>query len=367
MKDYYKILGVSPDASEEEIKKAYRKLAHKYHPDKPGGDEQKFKEINEAYQVLSNKEKRAQYDKFGKVFDDNVNVGDWANYTNFDFSNFDFKDFNWQNNFSDFSDIFETIFNQFSGVNRKKRPVYKRGADIELVQEITLEDAFFGFKKRISYVTKIACSKCNGLGYDKEKGFEVCNICQGKGEVKEQRRTFFGNFIQIKTCPNCKGEGKIPKKICEFCKGTGRVNGQKEVDLNIAPGVEDGQIIKISGMGEAGERGAQSGDLYVLIKIKKHPVFIRNKQDLYLEKEMKITDVLLEKEFEIINLDKEKIKVKIPSNFNFSEPVIRITKKGMPKFGGFARGDLIIKLKILKPKHLSSKAKKLLEELDKEL
>lgn len=365
MKDYYKILGVSPDASDDEIKKAYRKLAHKYHPDKPGGDEQKFKEINEAYQVLSNKEKRAQYDKFGKVFDEGVG-SNWAGYSDFDFSNFGFQDFSWQNDFTDFSDIFETIFDQFGGEGRKKKTAYKKGADIELIQEISLEEAFFGFKKKIFYSTKVTCKKCNGLGYDKEKGFEICNVCQGKGEIREQKRTFFGNFVQIKTCSYCKGEGKVPKKICEYCKGTGRVNGEREVDLEIAPGVEDGQIIKISGMGEAGEKGAQSGDLYVIIKIKNHPIFIRKKHDLYLEKEVKITDILLEKEFEIINLDKEKIKVKIPSNFDFNESIIKISKKGMPKLGGFSRGDLIIKLKIKKPKYLSSKAKKLLEELDKE-
>ncbi len=358
MKDYYEILGVPRDASEEEIKKAYRRLAHKYHPDKPGGDEKKFKEINEAYQVLSDKKKRAEYDRYGRVFEGS-GVGPEF-YPRWDFG----SSWSWED-FSDFSDFFEDIFEQF-GFGRAKTQTYRQGADVEITQELTLEEAFRGVKRKISFSTYLPCEKCHGLGYDKKQGFSQCQVCKGRGEIKEQRKTFFGNFTRIKTCPNCRGRGEVPNAPCSFCQGTGRVIGRKEIEINIAPGVEDGQIIKLTGLGEAGEQGAQSGDLYVIIKIKPHPIFTRKKDDLYVEKEVKLTDLILGKEIELIGIDGEKIKEVIPKDFNLNEP-LKIKGKGMPRFGGFSRGDLYVKLKIKTPKTLSPKARKLLEELDKEL
>ncbi len=372
-KDYYKILGVSRDASEEEIKKAYRRLAHKYHPDKPGGDEQKFKEINEAYQVLSNKEKRAQYDRFGQVFDgsfQNVSWGD-QNYRYGDFQDFvNNWDFNvWgQSDFGNFGDIFETIFEQFGAKSRdfRKHQTYKRGADIEVAQEITLEDAFKGTKKKVKYFTYLPCYHCRGLGFNKEKGFSVCQICKGKGEIKEQRQTFFGNFVQIKTCPSCQGQGEIPNEICNFCRGHGRLKGEKELEINIAPGVDDGQVLKIEGMGEVGEKGAQSGDLYVIIKVKPHTYFKRKGADLYFEKEVKITDILLGKEIEVFDLEGKKIKVNIPLGFDIKN-YLKIPQAGMPIFGSYKRGDLYLDLKIKIPRKINQKLRKVLEELDQEL
>lgn len=349
MADYYKILGVTRDASEEEIKKAYRRLAHKYHPDKPGGDEKKFKEINEAYQILSNKEKKTQYDHFGQAPEG--------------FSGFPGWDFGAWEDMGDFGDIFESIFEQFGG---RRRQTYTRGSDVEIVQELSLEEAFNGVKRPLKFVTAVPCTKCGGLGYNEEKGFTDCKTCKGKGEIKEQRQTFFGSFAQIKTCPSCKGRGEIPNEPCKLCGGRGRITGTRETEVTIAAGVDDGQIIKITGRGEAGEQGTQSGDLYVVIRVKPHQVFIRKKNDLYLEKEVKLTDIALGKEIEFADISGEKVKTSIPADFNLQKP-LRIAGRGMPRFGAFGRGDLYLTLQVRTPKHLSAKAKKLLEELDKEL
>lgn len=361
MRDYYKILGVNREASEEEIKKAYRRLAHKYHPDKPGGDEKKFKEINEAYQVLSNKEKRSQYDRYGQVFSGGGPTSG-AGFPGWDFGaggwDFDFGG----GDFGSFSDIFESIFEQFGG---QRRQTYARGSDVEVVQEITLEEAFRGTKRKIRFVTAVSCAKCGGLGYYKEKGFTSCGTCRGKGDVREQRRTFFGNFTQVKTCPTCNGRGEIPNELCKVCGGRGRVTGAREADITIAPGVEDGQVIKVAGLGEAGERGAQAGDLYLIVKIKKHPVFERRGADLFMTKEIKITDAFLRKEIKVKDIGGDEFKVKIPVGHLFSRK-LKASNRGMPRFGSNSRGDLYIQLDLKIPETLSAKEKKLLEELDKE-
>ena len=369
-KDYYKILGVSRDASDEEIKKAYWRLAHKYHPDKPGGDEKKFKEINEAYQVLSDKEKRAQYDRFGQVFSESGFAQNYA-YSNQGFPGWDWNFSTGNTAWEDIGlgDIFETIFEQFGGVGnwgRNRRQTYKRGSDIEFVQELTLEEAFRGVKRKINYTTAVECNQCKGLGYYKEKGFSLCHTCKGKGEIKEQRHTFFGQFTQIKTCPTCYGRGEVPNESCKLCGGKGRVTGVREVEVEIAPGVEDGQIIKIAGKGEAGEHGAQAGDFYIVVKIKPHPVFKRQGADLYTVKEIKITDALLRKELVCRDISGEEFKIKIPSNYSLGKG-LRIPGRGMPRFGSSGRGDLYIQFDIKIPSELSTKAKKLIEELDKEI
>jgi molecular chaperone DnaJ len=377
MKDYYKILGVSRDASEEEIKKAYRKLAHQYHPDKVGGDEKKFKEINEAYQVLSDKAKRAEYDRFGRVFSgEGGSSPGWENFAAQGGSaygwGFDDGGFRWRANFGeemgDLADIFESFFEQFGGVPRRR--TYTRGSDIEIIQEITLEEAFSGLKKNVVFKTYVQCSACKGVGHDKEKGFNICNTCQGKGEIREQKRTFFGNFSQIRSCPDCYGRGQIPKSICRNCKGTGRVMGERKVEVRIAPGVEDGQVIKIAGAGEAGEGGSAPGDVYVIVRIKPHPIFTRKGKDLYMKREVTVTQALLGKEIEIKDISGEVFMVRIPPGFDF-EDKLKISGRGMPRFGSLSshlgRGDLYISFNLKLPKNLSAKAKKLLEELDDEL
>lgn len=361
MDDYYKILGVSKGADETEIKKAYRRLAHKYHPDKPGGDESKFKKINEAYQVLSNREKRAEYDRFGRVFDGGTHYE-----TPFGGG---FPGFNWDFNFNedlfDFGDMFQEFFGQFRGGTR--RQTYTAGSDIELKEEIALEDAFHGAKKKISFSTNLPCGECGGLGYDKAKGLKTCSVCQGRGEIKEQKKTFFGNFAQIKVCPTCFGRGEVPNKPCGVCLGMGRIAGRREATITISPGVEDGQLVKLPGAGEAGERGGKSGDLYVVIGVKPHAVFSRVKSDLFMTVEIRFTDALLGRVIKLKDINGEHFTVAVPAGFDFNEK-LRVPERGMPVFGmPQKRGDLYVSFKMKTPKRLSPKAKKLLEDLDGEL
>ena len=373
-KDYYKILGVNPNASEEEVKKAYRHLAHKYHPDKASGDEKKFKEINEAYQVLSDKSKRAQYDRFGQIF----SAGGGPAYggegrgpfgfsqggpgTDFDF-NFGFDTPFFDENFSNLNDFFEAFFEGL-GV-KKKRRTYQRGSDIELNLSISLEEAFFGKRKEVTLETFISCQSCSGRGFDEKSGLDTCSTCDGQGEIKESQNTFFGKFVQVKPCPKCFGAGQIPRKICSICSGTGKVKSKKRLMVDIRPGIIEGQFIKISGGGEAGLRGAPAGDVYLRINILPHPFFKRLKDDIYLTHKINIIDLLLGKEITVENIDKEKIAIKIPPGYNFKEALI-IPSKGMSHFSGSSRGNLIINLDLEIPKKLSPEAKKLLEEIKKE-
>ena len=359
-KDYYKILGVEKGANEEEIKKAYRKLAHKYHPDKSGGDESRFKEINEAYQILSSKEKRAQYDRFGKTFDA-------GGFGGFDFSRgqgggFDFGfGFDPSNleDLSGVSDIFDAFFEGL-GV-RPRRKTYHRGGDLEMVKEITLEEAFRGSAAKIQVETFISCAVCAGIGYFPKDGVVKCAICDGRGEIRETRQSFFGQFSQVRTCGKCHGQGEIPNKICKNCSG-GRVKAVKEVQINLAPGIADGQLIKIVGAGQAGEQGAGAGDLYVRIKIKPHHTFKRLGDDLAVRKDLDILAALTGRKIEIPTLSGGKVQVEIPAGFNLKER-LRVPGEGMPKFGGHQRGDLYVEFDIKIPK-INSKLKKALEDSD---
>lgn len=361
MKDYYTILGVSKGAGDEDIKKAYRKLAHEHHPDKPGGNEAKFKEINEAYQVLSNKEKRAQYDRFGQVFEGGTAPGAGGGAWN-PFGE-GFSSWGFGGNAEDIEDIFGDIFGQFGGGRRKART---RGADIEIAIQITLEDAFRGIQRDIQFKTNVACPVCGGLGYDKEKGAKKCTTCGGKGEVRVERRTILGNFSQVKACDDCGGSGEIPNAKCKNCGGEGRIFSTKTVSLNIAPGIEDGQVIKVAGGGEAGQKGNASGDLYVIIKVAPSATYVRKKNDLSATKNITLSDALSGREIPMTDVGGEKFTVKIPPGFSLNEKMT-VPKRGMPKFGGGGRGDLFITFNLVLPKHLSAKAKKLLEDLEHEL
>ncbi|MCX6702392.1 MAG: J domain-containing protein [Candidatus Wolfebacteria bacterium] len=249
---------------------------------------------------------------------------------------------------------------------KQKRRTYSRGSDIQLIREISLEEAFRGIEKDFRYQVLVACEKCKGVGHDAKAGFNKCSVCDGRGEIRETRKSFFGNFEQVKRCGECKGAGQIPKKICEVCKGAGRVRGERSAKIEIRPGVQDGQIIKIKGAGEAGERGAEGGDLYAVVRIKPHPVFERRGDDLVISKEIKITDLLLENKLEIPSLSGNKIKAEIPAGWDLRDD-LRIAGEGMPKFGSFGRGNLIIRLKVKAPKKVSAKAKKILGEIEKEL
>lgn len=365
-KDYYQILGVSRNAGEEEIKKAYRKLAHKYHPDKENGDEKKFKELNEAYQVLSDKEKRSQYDRFGRVFSEQA--------AGSGFGGQGFGGMNWEDmtgGAGGWADIFEGIFSQFGGGGaRTGYQTYVQGSDIELVHSITLEEVFSGVKREVSFQTLVTCDKCGGQGHGKKSGLKTCPTCGGRGEIKEIRRTFFGRFSQVKVCPECRRQGKVFEDPCSKCSAAGRVKGTRKVTVDIKPGIEEGQIIKVKTAGETGERSSKTGDLYVVIKVKPHQKFRRNDTALYMEHDVKITKALLGREIEIEGISGEKFSVTIPYGFNFKDE-LKVEGRGMPKFDPSSanpkRGNLYISFNTALPKNLSDKAKELLKELDKEL
>ncbi len=362
-KDYYQILGIEKSASDEEVKKAYRKLAHQYHPDRPGGNEQKFKEINEAYQVLSDKTKRVQYDRFGAA-GQNPNAGAWGGYPGgepFGGFGFDPEQFS---GMGDFGDIMDSIF-EGMGV-QPRRKTYDKGSDIEAQIEITLEDAFLGTSKMIRVRTLVTCETCKGKGAAAGSTFEKCATCDGRGEVREQRHTFFGTFSQVKMCEKCHGTGEVPKNACATCRGSGRIASARDINMEILPGIEENQLIKIKGMGEAGERGATAGDLYVRVRIVKHPTFDRRGNDLIVRHELNVLDLLAGKKIAVPTIEGKKIEAEIPAGFNLKD-VLRIPREGMPRFGAghsmFAasRGDLLVDFIIKAPKP-NSKIKKALEE-----
>lgn len=374
-RDYYKILGIDRNASPEEIKKAFYKLAHQYHPHKAGKDEkkfkelnEKFKEINEAYQVLSNKEKKEQYDRFGQVF--SAVGGPASGGEGFewpfgqDFGGFGFFDEGGFGDLGDLGEIFDTFFEGL-GV-RQRRRTYRRGSDAEIIQEISLEEAFRGVRKHLEYQTLVSCKECQGIGYDKKEGVAVCATCAGRGEIRENQRTFFGSFSRNKVCPECQGFGEVPKKVCLECRGSGRQQGILEVDVDIVPGVADSQIIKIKGKGEAGERSSEAGDLYIRIREIPHSVFQREGDDLYFKQELKLTEALLGKKIKIKDLSGEVFDIELPPGFNFKEK-LRIVGRGMPHLHGSGRGHLYLEFDLKLPKKLSEKAKKIIEELNKEI
>ncbi len=367
MKDYYNVLGVTKTASPEEIKKAYRKLAHQYHPDKTGGDEKKFKEINEAYQVLSDKAKRAQYDRFGTA-EPMGGGGQWGGFQggvppNWEGFNVGFDPQNFAD-MGDFGDVFESIF-EGMGV-RPRRKTYEKGSDLEVQEQVTLEEAFRGVAKTLRIRTLAQCAKCAGKGAEPGSGFEKCSTCDGQGEIREQKRTFFGSFSQVKTCTKCHGSGEIPKKPCTTCKGAGRIEADREIKVEILPGIEDGQLIKVKGMGEAGERGTAAGDLYIRVRVLPNHTFERHGADLVVTRELNLIDLLLGKKIEVPTISGGKVSAEIPANFNLKDN-LRVPGEGMPHFGSSStfggRGDLLVNFIIKAPKKPGGRAKKLLEEL----
>ncbi len=371
--NYYEILGVPKNASEEEIKKAFRKLAHKYHPDKSGGDEKKFKEINEAYQVLSDKNKRAQYDKYGRTFDQGAG-GFGAGGSPFGFG-FDFGDLGGEENvnFGNLDDVIEMFFRGMGGAGsaRTREKTRRAGADIEAILEITLEEAFKGAEKELHYRTYVKCEKCKGLGYDSSAGLHQCEVCGGKGEIREKRSTFFGSFSEVRECANCHGSGKIAKKNCDACQGKGRMMAEVVVKIKIIPGIAAGQIIQVKEKGEAGERGTGAGDLFVRITVKPHKEFVRQGDDLIIRKNIPLSELLRllsdeSHKLEIPHLSGNVLKISLPPDFTLGEP-LKIHGEGMPRFNRSGRGDLIVIVSVKTPKKISHKAKQLFKDLGEEM
>ena len=355
--DYYAILGVKKTASQEEIKKAFRALAHKHHPDK-GGDEKKFKEISEAYRTLGDKEKREQYDKFGRTFENEAAGG------GFDFSNgFGGFDFNFSEGGEVFSDLFEDFFGFGGGRARSKD--LRRGDDIELSVEIDMKNVLKKFVKKLAYERMVNCPRCKSDGAEPGTRVKECFSCRGTGFVETLRRSIFGAITHSSVCPECKGEGKVPEMPCNVCKGEGRIKGFEEFDFEIPSGVDTGQSLKVSGMGDAGRRGGKSGNLFVRIFVKPHPFFIRKGDDLHLNLPISFSQAVLGGEIGVPTLEDKEIFLKVPSKTE-SGKVFRVRGKGISHFSGFGRGDMLVKLTINIPDRLTKKQKELLEQLKEE-
>jgi len=353
-KDYYGILGVQKNATKDEIKKAYRKLAHQHHPDKTGGDEKKFKELNEAYYILGNDQRRSEYDRYGRVFTGGgpANGGGFSGFEGFDFSNFT----------TDFPDLSE-IFGDFFGFAGKSNTRKRRGRDISIDLELSFEESVLGAGRKVLITKAGACDQCKGSGAAPDAVLKTCHICQGSGKLRETKQSFFGNFSTVKTCDECAGTGKTPSKKCRNCKGEGVIRQPEEISLEIPAGIYDGEVIKLTGKGEAVSRGI-AGDLYVKIHVKPDPVFKREGNDLIMELNIPLSEALLGGERKIKMLNGEEMALKIPQGINYGE-ILRIKNKGIPYRDG-SRGNLLIKILVKIPKNLSKNSKKLIEELKKE-
>ncbi len=355
-KDYYEVLGVSKTATDEEIKRAFRKLAKQYHPDinKEPGAEEKFKEIGEAYAVLSDANKRRQYDQFGHAaFENGGGAG------NSGFSGFDMGDINWEDIVGD---LFGGGFRGFSGFggasSRTSRPV--KGEDLRVVLNLTFEEAAFGCEKDIKLNLTSECPKCKGKGGFNEK---TCRTCGGAGKVLEQAQTIFGYMQTQKTCPTCRGKGKTFENTCDDCRGKGLIEKNKTLTVTIPEGVDEGYQLRLSGKGNAGLNGGPNGDIFLEFKIKEHEVFERDGADIYLEVPITITDACLGTKKEIPTLYGNIILEIKPGTQNYTK--LKIKGKGIKTPNRLAKGDMYAVVNIIIPTKLDRKQKALLQDLAK--
>ena len=358
-RDYYEVLGVGKDADAKEIKKAYRKLAMKYHPDKNPGDkdaEEKFKEINEAYEVLSDEEKRSTYDRFGH---DGLNgqggFGGGQGFGGFGGSGFGgFEDI--------FGDIFGSSFGGGFGSSSSRRRGPKRGADIRQSVTISFEDAAFGKKIKVKINRSEECEECHGSGARPGTSKKTCPTCHGSGTVQSVQRTPFGNIASQRTCSTCNGEGEINESPCNKCHGKGSVRKTKTIEVDIPAGIDDGQMIKLSGQGEVGEKGGPRGDLYIVVNVQKHDIFTREGYDVYIEMPIRFTQAALGDKLEVPTLD-GKVSYTLPEGTQ-TGTVFRLREKGIPKLRSNSRGDQYVKVIIDTPKKLNDEQKELLRKFD---
>jgi molecular chaperone DnaJ len=342
-RDYYQILGVGRNASEEEIKKAFRRLAFQYHPDRnPSPDaEAKFKEINEAYEVLSNSQKRAAYDRYGTA-----EVG--AN---------GFEGFS---SFGGFGDIFETFF---GGAQQSARRGPRRGANLRYDLTIDFEEAVFGTRKVIEIVRTEVCSACGGIGSDPDTPPERCPTCNGSGQIRRVQQSIFGHFVNIAPCGRCNGEGRVIVKPCPTCRGTGRERRAEKLEIDIPAGVDDGRELRLPGKGEAGQRGGLSGDLYIVINVREHKLFKRRDYDILLELPINFAQAALGDEVEVPTVDGPS-KLKIAPGTQTGR-IYTLKEKGVPYLRGGGRGDQLVKIRVVTPTNLSEYQKELFRELAK--
>ena len=351
-KDYYKILEVEKTASQEEIKKAFRKQAHKYHPDKKDGDEVKFKEANEAYQILSDEKKRAQYDQFGSTGSNPFGGAGSQN----GFGGFDFSGFQNGQGF-DFGDI--DLGDLFGGGFGGRRSRRRKGNDMQMRIEIDFIDSVFGVTKTINVDHPKTCSDCSGTGAEDTSNFDTCPECNGQGKVQTQ---MMGIFATVTECPTCNGQGKVPKNKCKKCKGAGVTKEKDTIEFKIPAGIKHGDTLRITGRGEAIKNGP-SGDLFIQVLVRSHEVFKRNGFDLITEHEIPMSDAVLGAKHSIELLDKTKLDIKIPVGTKHGT-VLRVSGRGIQS--DRMKGNLLINVKIKIPKKLSKKAKEAMEVLQSE-
>lgn len=358
-KDYYNILGVDKKASKDDIKKAFRKLAHQYHPDKKGGDADKFKEVNEAYGILSDDQKRAQYDMYGQTFNGaqggNGFQGGWQDFGGFDFSGFA----NGGQGFSAEGFDLGDIFGEFFGGERRGRT--KRGRDISIDIELAFEEAIFGVERTFLLNKVSICSVCSGNGAKAGSEMIECKTCNGKGKIREVKRSIFGSIEMARACESCGGAGKVPKEKCVGCEGLGVLKKEEEVKIKIPAGIDNGEMIRLSGAGEA-VKGGTPGDLYIKTHIKKHKVFRKEGNDLVMNLDIKLSDALLGTDYDIQTLDGIS-KLHISEGINTGD-ILQIKGKGVPN--GRNRGDILVHVRVAIPKKLSKSAREKIEDLRKE-
>jgi len=345
-RDYYETLGISRGASEEDLKKAYRRLAKQYHPDanKEQGAEARFIEINEAYETLSDPQKRAIYDRYGHAglngSSGAAGFGDFAG-------------------FSSINDLFETFFAGATGTQR--RTGTQRGADLRYDLTISFEEAVFGCQKEIELPRWEACSNCKGSGAQPGTSTTRCSSCQGTGEIRRVQQSIFGQFVNVTMCERCRGEGKVITTPCEKCRGQGRVRNNRRVVVNIPAGVDDGINVRVTGEGEVSSRGGTPGNLYVILTVKSHPFFKRQGNDILYELPISFSQAALGDEVEIPTVDGKSTMLKIPAGTQ-SNRSFRLKGMGVPVVHSSARGDEHVIVKVVTPTNLSPEQKRLLED-----
>lgn len=346
-RDYYEILGVTRTATDDEVKKAFRRLAKQYHPDanKEQGAEARFIEINEAYEVLSDSQKRAAYDRYG-------HAGVGANAAGAGFNGFE--------GFGSINDLFETFFAGSTG-GTTRRTGTQRGADIRYELTITFEEAVFGCQKEIELPRWETCGSCHGNGAQPGTSTSRCSACQGTGEIRRVQQSIFGQFVNVMMCERCRGEGRVITTPCEKCRGQGRVRNNRRVVVNIPAGVDDGINVRVTGEGEVSSRGGTPGNLYVVLTVKPHPFFKRQGNDVLYELPISFTQAALGDEVEVPTVDSKTTMLKIPAGTQ-SNRSFRLKGMGIPVVHSSARGDEHVIVKVVTPTNLTPEQKTLLEE-----
>ena len=338
-KDFYEVLGVDREADNSTLKSAYRKLAMKYHPDRNPGDksaEKKFKRISEAYDVLSNPEKKSAYDQYGH---DAFNSGQAGGFGS---------------GFGSFSDIFEDFFGDFGGRTQQRQ---EKGQDLKYELSISLREAYLGIKKEISFETLVSCSPCNGSGSEKDRGISTCGNCGGSGRTRASQ----GFFTVERTCPTCSGTGQVVTDPCSICNGEGRIRKQRNIEVNVPTGVDDGSRIRISGEGAAGKNGSEPGDLYLFVSINTHELFERDGNNIYCNVPVSMVDASLGGSVEVPTVSGGRAKVKIPVGTQTGDQ-LRLSGKGMPALRSVSFGDMIISLIVETPTNLTDNQRAILRE-----